>query len=281
MKEVESLAKQNFNINYEYIGKIVDNKDPLKRGRLKCRILELISDSTKESNLPWCEVKGSLFSGDSDVVGVSSVPKIGSLVYISFLYNDPSFPIVTGYVRGKEDSSNLHKVENLDNTIFKTRNDNLIGNEQPPLNNNSIYPNNNVIETDTAVIEIDDTSSNKRISIQHKNGSYFEIRPDGSIQIKSNLNKYDITNGDVKEDINGSVVKIVGGTVEITTTTYTFNANLIVNGNLQVNGNLTTTGTITADDQITSQVDVVADGVSLKSHVHVLSPGVYTGPPFQ
>lgn len=211
-----------FKIPYKVIGIVVDNKDTENRGRLKIRIPELMSDDVKDSDLPWAELETDLFGADVDTIGSSSVPKIGTYVYIEFLYHNPSYPLVTGIVRGNKDSSHLHVNDDLANTIYSTRNDNMLGPELAPLNSATVYPNNNVIETDTAVIEIDDTSSNQRISIQHKNGSYIEIRPDGTIQIKSkdliqvidgNLTQY--VKGNVTETVTQNVIRNVTGTYTV------------------------------------------------------------------
>lgn len=200
-----------FKIPYKVVGIIVDNKDTKNRGRLKVRIPELMSDDVKNSDLPWAEIETDFFGADVETIGSSSVPKIGTFVYVEFLYHNPSFPLVTGVVRGKKDSSLLHTKESLVGTIYDTRNNNIIGPELPPLNNSTEYPNNNVIETDTAVIEIDDTTSNKRISFQHKNGSYIEMRPDGTIQIKAKGNLIQVVDGNLTEYINGNVLRTVTG----------------------------------------------------------------------
>lgn len=237
MKQLEELAKQNFNIPYEVIGEILDNKDPKDRGRLKCKIRGVTELATI---YPWCEIKGDFFGADKDTIGVSSVPKIGSLVYISFLYHNPSFPVIQGYVRGNKDSSLLHTVKELDTTIFQTRTDNLIDKELAPLNDASVYPFNNVIETTTAVIEIDDTEANERISIQHKNGTYMEIRPDGTMLVKTKGNLIQCVDGNLSQEVTGNVdIDVVGNIVENVTgnvtqdidgdVTQTIGGNVLVN----------------------------------------------------
>ena len=266
MKSLEDYTKQNFTIPYECIGEIVDNIDPLNRGRLKCTIENIIDKNTPVSDLPWCETKGILFDGNSNTVGVSSVPDIGTKVYISFLYHNPSFPIVTGYVRGNKDSSYLHSKQDLNNTIYSTRNSNKIGPELSPLNSSTVYPKNNVIETDTAVIEIDDSSNNKRISIQHKNGSYFEIRPDGTVQIKSNKDIYTIVKESVEEYIQKTYNQVVteGRTIQTKSTTHI--GNLIVTGDVIVGGNVLAKDCISGD-------------ISGNSHTHPGDSGGTTGGP--
>ena len=205
-----------FKIPYKVIGIIVDNKDTENRGRLQVRIPELISDDVPDSDLPWAEIETDFFGADVETIGSSSVPKIGTYVYVEFLYHNPSFPLVTGVVRGNKDSSLLHTKEKLTGTIYSTRNSNKIGPELAPLNDSTVYPNNNVIETDTAVIEIDDTSGNKRISIQHKNGSYVEIRPDGTIQIKSKGDCIHIVDGNFNQYVTGTYTVNSSGNMKFT-----------------------------------------------------------------
>ena len=61
-----------------------------------------------------------------------------------------------------------------------------------------------------------------------------------------------------------------GGTVEVTAA-----GGVTINADVQVNGDIKLTGTVTAD------VDAIADGISLKHHVHTgVSPGSSdSGPP--
>lgn len=263
MKSLENLAKQNFNIPYEVIGTVIATNDPLKRGRIQCKMHGITELAEIQ---PWIETKGELFGSSKETSGISSSPKIGSRVYISFLYHNPSFPIITGRVRVNEDSSLLHKVENLSNTISGTRSSNLSGNELPPLNSSSIYPENNVIETKSAVIEIDDTDGNHRICIQHKNGSYFEIRPDGTVQVKSKENTYNIIQSNRENYIGGSSNEIVGGGSTITSPMSTFIGDITVTGDIIVGG-------------IVTASDCISDTISGKNHTHNESIGSVTSKP--
>ena len=205
MNELKKLTKQNFTIPYKCIGIVLDNKDPLDRGRLKVRIPEIIDDSVIDTDCPWAETMMDLFGSSNTTVGFSSVPKIGSYVYVEFLYHNPSYPIVCGVVRGNKDSAFVHTGKNLGSTVSGLRTSNLTGPELPPLNSSTVYPNNNVIETDSAVIELDDTPGNERIAIQHKNGSYFEIRPNGDVQFRALGKQFNVTNDDLEIFAGGDI----------------------------------------------------------------------------
>jgi len=88
--------------------------------------------------------------------------------------------------------------------------------EPDSLNDKSIYPNVQVLETKSGhVIEIDDTPDNERIRTYHKSGSYIEIKPDGSIVTKSTgeENHY-IYTGDVNSYIEKNVRSYIEGNLD-------------------------------------------------------------------
>lgn len=215
MNEFKPQGKDNFSIPYKCIAVVVNNKDPEDRGRLQVRIHNIIADGVSDASCPWAETSSELFGTSGETCGFSSAPKIGTWVYIEFLYHNPSYPIVVGTVRGNQDSSKLHTVKNLGSTVYNTRVSKQVGPELTPLNNTSVYPYNNVIETTAGVIEIDDTPGNERIAIEHKNGSFYEIRPNGDIQIKSDNNTIQVSKGNLTLWAGGNINITAGGTITI------------------------------------------------------------------
>lgn len=213
MKALNQYTQSSFEIPYECIGVVVNNVDTEDRGRLQVRIYGIIDDSVSDIDCPWCETNGSIISSSSETIGLSSAPKIGSYVYVNFIYNNPSFPKVTGYVRGNKDSSLLHTVKGI-SSVVGARTE--IGPELPSLSSSAVNPNNTVLETKSYTIELDDTDGNERVSIQHKSGSYFELRPDGTIQIKSSKDTYTITKGNLEDYIEDSVNRLIKGSVDET-----------------------------------------------------------------
>lgn len=196
MKSLMNASEENSKVPYLYIGTVTDINDPKQRDRVRVRIMGMISDDVSDDQCPWAEQGTPIFAGDYDTSGMSSVPRVGSLVWIAFAFGDTSRPVYLGYVRGASDSSKLQKAEDLSNTISSVREANMKGPELGPLNSSSEYPLNNVIETSSGnVIELDDTPGNERIDLAHKTGAYFEIRPDGTVQIKSMKDFYHIVNG--------------------------------------------------------------------------------------
>jgi len=290
MKTLDQFTKDNFKLEYMYIGRVVNIQDPELRDRVQVRILGLISDDVLDENCPWAEQLTSIFSGTPTTTGVSSVPNIGSLVYIQFLYGDISRPIYTGYVRGASDSSNLHHLKDLTQTIHQKRIDNMIGPELTSLNDKTKYPYNNVIETKSGnIIELDDTEGNERIAIEHNTGSYMEIRPDGKVILKSIDDLHLIVKKSVEEyiesnyngvikgkrtiNIDGSDTQTVDSYSQSTTNGRTINTQTTTHiGDYIITGDVIVSGNVIASDCISS-------GISGKSHTHPGDSGGVTGEP--
>jgi len=123
-------------------------------------------------------------------------------------------------------------VYNSQDTIHKQINDNVdvvsqvdaisgadVSQTEPnSLNDNSVYPNVNVVETSSGhVIEYDDTSGNERIRLYHTSGSYMEMRPDGTFVQKSvdtDSASHYIHMSDVQEHIDKGVKRYVQDNLE-------------------------------------------------------------------
>lgn len=77
------MAKSKDNLDGEYVGVVVYNKDPEKSGRCKVRVFNLLDDIADDL-LPWASPKnpGTVFASKGN--GCLSVPKIGTMVRVSF-----------------------------------------------------------------------------------------------------------------------------------------------------------------------------------------------------
>ena len=108
---------------------VVDNKDPLHRGRLKVRAYGW-HDEIPDEDLPWAE-PCMPFGGDKDY-GTLLIPEIGSTVWISFEVDDtfkpnPMCPVWVGVWWGQsevplESQDGSYKTH----TVVKTKNKNLM-----------------------------------------------------------------------------------------------------------------------------------------------------------
>lgn len=173
-----------------YRGVIENNISPKKDGRLQVRIMGIHDydlAKVKTENLPWAEVLQSTAFGFSSGIGFSSIPNIGTWVFVLLDHDNPNKPIVIGAISGKsvkpsnplegfndptgkfplidrlneEDQNRLQRVQDLDKTIHKKINDtldiltakdsvsgaNVSQSEPSSLSNLSKYPDNAVIET--------------------------------------------------------------------------------------------------------------------------------------
>jgi len=183
-----------------YKAVIEDNNDPLKIGRVKVRIWGMhtkLNGKSKEfetisvEHLPWAEVMGSTAFGLISGVGVSSVLKKGTWVWIVLEQDDPQKPIILGTVSGiigeKYSYNNGDGFCDPDAVYPK---DTYIGKSDfNLLAQGDKYTTMSVIETASGhTIELDDTAGQEYIKLKHKSGSKIEIGVDGTISLISAAN---------------------------------------------------------------------------------------------
>lgn len=173
-----------------YRAVIENNISPKKDGRVQVRIFGIHTDDkslVKTEDLPWAEVMQITAFGFSSGVGFSSIPNIGTWVFVTLDHGNPNMPIIIGAISGnselssdtskgfnspdgvfplkdrlqEEDQNRLQRVENLDKTIHQkimdtldkpTTTDGVSGaditmTEPNSLSDKSKYPDNAVIET--------------------------------------------------------------------------------------------------------------------------------------
>ena len=70
-----------------YLGKVVDNKDPLYQGRAKISVFG-IHDGIPTEDLPWADQISGLSFGGFYGGGNISIPRIGAVVSVHFEYNN-------------------------------------------------------------------------------------------------------------------------------------------------------------------------------------------------
>lgn len=70
-----------------YLGRIVDNKDPLYQGRARISVFGILDDIPTE-DLPWAEQIAGLSFGGNFGNGNISIPRIGSIVAVHFEENN-------------------------------------------------------------------------------------------------------------------------------------------------------------------------------------------------
>jgi hypothetical protein len=100
-------------------GVVEDNDDPLKICRVKVRILGIHTENNensteefefiKTSDLPWLEVAGNVQMGLIGGIGISSVLKKGTWVWVILEQGDPNKGIVIGSIIGINSESSVDK----------------------------------------------------------------------------------------------------------------------------------------------------------------------------
>ncbi len=93
-----------------YRGVVEDNLDPEKLGRVKVRIWGLHTENNENSgesfefiqtdDLPWAEVMGGVEFGLIGGVGLSTVLRQGTWVWIILDHDNPNKPIIVGTIIG-------------------------------------------------------------------------------------------------------------------------------------------------------------------------------------
>lgn len=88
MNQMQQPAQEQREFFGKFRGRVVDNTDPLKRGRLLITVPQILSDVTV-----WAEPCVP-YAGPN--LGLYAMPEIGGGVWIEFEAGDPSYPIWTG-----------------------------------------------------------------------------------------------------------------------------------------------------------------------------------------
>lgn len=128
-----------------------------------------------EANTPNVEVQESLRYPRDYQLGKSTITGVATLT-----------PMANSVISVKS--------QNLDTGVMSANNH--IWDEPYPAYN-PLYPYNNVTETESGhVFEMDDTPRNERISMNHRSGTYWEMRPDGTQVEKVTKSNYQIVMGD-------------------------------------------------------------------------------------
>lgn len=164
-----------------YRAKVEDNKDPKMLGRVKVRIYGIHSQDSIVSNedLPWAEVAGGTDFGLVDGVGVTSILRVGTMVWVFLNNDDSNFPVIFAVVKGKADVNSIAKGSYTDIATIKTASGHII--------------------------ELNDSGGGEKIEIQHKSGSKVVLQPDGSILIESVNNMVHNVTGDYTMQIGGKL----------------------------------------------------------------------------
>ena len=239
-----------------WVGKVVDNQDEKKLGRLKVRVYGYYQDDIPDDDLPWATVMAPIQSSSYNKIGHSPTGiQIGATV-VGFFFDGElaQTPVIMGTLYGIGDAGHdVHPLAKGEGGHNKP----TYSGEAPSTKYAAKYPHNHVISGEgNVIIEMDNTPGSERYSIEHPKGSWSEIQPDGTTVSQSvkdsyrvvNVNDYHFVNGNARIVIKGNATIEVKGNVDTTvggnmTTRVGGNYSLEVGGNKTSNiaGNNTTT----------------------------------------
>lgn len=246
-----------------FIAKVVDNEDPLQKQRVRVLIPGLLEGETE--NLPWLlPVQHAPWgAGVAANVGTMGVPHVDDLIVVVFQHGDLNRGLWLGATTFNQQSLGV-----------------LLTN----------YPRRyGFVDHVQNHFYIDTTDGQTDVEFRHNSGTTIHIRDTGTIDIHVVEDVNTQVDRHVNLTVNGNVTGLVQGTADLTVegnVTATLNSNLqaTVNGSatISVQGGIVSdsptwahTGNINIDGLVTVTQDVVADGISLVTHVH---GGVQGGP---
>lgn len=239
-----------------FIGEVVKtDSDTLKLGRVKIRAY-FWHDEFKEEQLPHAQLMTPATSASLNGVGVSPTGmKVGSRV-IGFFADGRSgqHPIIMGSFHiiedGKEDQHAVsllargskdgqQRVTPKDEQSWTTTGG--VQGAEPKPAYAAEYPYNKTFTTEAGhVVEFDDTPGHERIHVYHKDKSYMEIQPGGTMVTHVNGDSVEVDMQNKKVTVSGNYGLVVNGDF---TTTVHGNYNLVSNGNI----NMSARGTIKSE----------------------------------
>lgn len=251
----------NFGNFIWWVGKIVDNRDDKKLGRLKVRVYGYYQDDIPDDDLPWATVMSPIQSSSYQKVGISPTGiQVGATV-IGFFFDGETAqcPVIMGTLYGIGD---VHPLATGEGGHKKPS----YADEAPSTKYAAKYPHNHVISGEGGVIiEMDNTPGSERYSLEHPKGTWSEIQPDGTVVNQCAKNSYRVVNQNDNHFVNGNAKIIIKGNVKIeiqgnVDTSISGNMVTRVSGNhtLEVGGNNTlsvggnNTATIGGNDKTTA-----------------------------
>lgn len=124
--ELSDFFKKNDPLAVPLKGKVVDNNDPKKLGRVKMQIPGVLEE-TDFTKLPWIYPKNSVGFGGTPDGSDLSVPTVGAELTVEFPYKEVYFGFYTGYQRSEttrqglffEDYPFSYGKRDTQNTFFK------------------------------------------------------------------------------------------------------------------------------------------------------------------
>ncbi len=173
-----------------YRAVVENNNDPKQLGRVQVRVFGIhdSGSSVSVAALPWAEVAGGTDFGLYQGVGVTSVLRNGTLVWVFFHNNDFNYPVIFSVIKGAGDINDIAKGSYTNIATIKTAGGHII--------------------------ELGDAGGAEKIEIKHTTGSKIIFQPDGSILLESvNNMKHQVANN--YEIVAGGNYKVTAARIDL------------------------------------------------------------------
>lgn len=199
-------------------GRVSDDQDPKKQGRVRC----IVPDVYGSSESPWALPK--LPGGDF------ATPSIGDQVWVSFEQGDVDRPILEGYLPSSAGGAlaaapTMLAEDDETTALYLGRGGGLVEIEdaeaeggarplrEPATTAQPTYPNVRGIRIGQTYIEVDGTPGQERIHLHHPSGAYYEIGATGQVLRKARGAETAWVQGQQTTVVTGQRTDAVGGSL--------------------------------------------------------------------
>ena len=236
-----------------FVGNIESITDPLKNGRVKCRVL---GDHTSDrvilptDDLPWATPLNDIHSHSS--MGKGQTPlglRVGSWVVGFYLDAKKQRPMILGSIAGNPGENDvnrlavndpdlehpsltqrkaartqsvaqpdrqLRRVKVFGQTVGEVPSENNDPWSEPDAGYNAEYPENHVYESTSGhIMEFDDTIDKERIHLRHEVGTGYEIHPDGTKVDIVKKDQYSVVEGSHYCNIKDNETVTINGSLKV------------------------------------------------------------------
>jgi hypothetical protein len=202
-----------------YRGIVIDNRDPLRLGRLKLQVPSVLAEEVTGWALPC------LPYGGSPQQGVFMVPETGSYVWVEFEAGDVSNPIWVGtFWKSEGDPPTLSAKEEPTTRLLQTNSghilqfDDEVGQEQIRLHHPAgaellVDPSGSITLTDASGATLFMDAEHNEIVIEDANGNLLTMNGAGTVLEDSNGNSLEMAPSCITVDASKIVIK--GGQVHL------------------------------------------------------------------
>jgi len=193
--KINEWMKPNRNLAQPHRGVVKDNADPLKLGRLKIEISNLLVGTT--ADLPWVYPQNPYGLGGASTSSGFSVPEINSELVVVFPFKNIYAPVYTGYWQNTTNHQSVFDTNYPESYGFRDSKGNIF--------------------------HVDKTAGTTKYT--HHTGSYIEILNNGDININSSAAINTTSVGDTKCVVGGDMKFEVVGDFNVKTATVTITKN--------------------------------------------------------